>query len=352
MMNTVISGAADYMHFLFVFLLMFFAYVATGHLLLGHRMVEFAAWRGTLGYCLQIVYQREFNIAAFIAEDMFMGVLWTATFIMVVVVVMVGLFLAILFEHYSRSSHASELYPSIMSTAADRLKRFRSSNRFKPAREMMVAISKLPVNDFWTLAKLKDHFQGQISGEQLEAVWKYTKLRVKGHAKKNQMMLEFVIAHILLAIRDLREGIRFMNRKSDRYSHISQGSAPSIESSGTAYSGCFSIEEEDDAFEAMIADEDTLGNLCDPPGSMPFWLKDGVLSQLQANSTSLVENLKKFESRWKELDLADIPAYAGGRPAGPGEPVDWSEMQRARCLASKPPHMHTKFLVRTECAKL
>merc|ERR1719277_1217872 len=81
-------------------MIIFFAYAISGHVLFGRRMEEFSTFLGAFSDCFEIVMEREFPWDKFSEQDLLTSLVWVWSFTMLVVLVLVNIFLAMIFDSY------------------------------------------------------------------------------------------------------------------------------------------------------------------------------------------------------------------------------------------------------------
>jgi len=98
--TTIRRAGTDLIHLLLVFIIIFAAYASSGHILFGRRMPAFATPLGSVAALIEIVFEREFQWADFSDEHMVTAAFWIFSFVVLVVIVMVNIFLAMVLDTY------------------------------------------------------------------------------------------------------------------------------------------------------------------------------------------------------------------------------------------------------------
>eukprot|EP00927_Polykrikos_kofoidii_P024480 TRINITY_DN22253_c0_g2_i1.p1 TRINITY_DN22253_c0_g2~~TRINITY_DN22253_c0_g2_i1.p1 ORF type:complete len:1018 (+),score=116.90 TRINITY_DN22253_c0_g2_i1:254-3055(+) len=99
-LNTIRKASMDLFHLLVVILIIFAAYAVSGHVLFGRRMEEFSTFEGAFAVCFQIVMERQYNWERITDEDLYTATTWLLSFVLLLVLVFVNIFLAMLFDSY------------------------------------------------------------------------------------------------------------------------------------------------------------------------------------------------------------------------------------------------------------
>merc|ERR1719316_1004378 len=110
------DSMTDLFHLLLVGIVIFIAYVIAGHILFGKRIEEFSTVEGALAYTMQILLQREFDFQRLSMEDFWTVCIWVYTFVILVVLVLVNIVLAMIFDTYGEVRANVNDKDSIIST--------------------------------------------------------------------------------------------------------------------------------------------------------------------------------------------------------------------------------------------
>eukprot|EP00928_Gymnodinium_smaydae_P077119 TRINITY_DN602_c0_g4_i1.p1 TRINITY_DN602_c0_g4~~TRINITY_DN602_c0_g4_i1.p1 ORF type:complete len:1061 (-),score=238.28 TRINITY_DN602_c0_g4_i1:127-3309(-) len=99
-LNTVQKASTDLLHLFVVSLVIFCAFAASGHLLFGRRIPEFATFESAFSDCFEIVMEREYQWEEFTTQDTLTSTIWIWSLVFLVTLVFVNIFLAIVFDSY------------------------------------------------------------------------------------------------------------------------------------------------------------------------------------------------------------------------------------------------------------
>eukprot|EP00929_Paragymnodinium_shiwhaense_P035534 TRINITY_DN19165_c0_g1_i1.p1 TRINITY_DN19165_c0_g1~~TRINITY_DN19165_c0_g1_i1.p1 ORF type:complete len:879 (-),score=211.28 TRINITY_DN19165_c0_g1_i1:291-2927(-) len=99
--NTLAATSVDLLHFFIVFLPTFLAYVISGNLIFGRRMQEFSTISASIGECFKIVIENEFDWVRLSEENYWTTLIWSWSFLLVVVIIMLNMVLAIILDIYN-----------------------------------------------------------------------------------------------------------------------------------------------------------------------------------------------------------------------------------------------------------
>jgi hypothetical protein len=116
--NTVLRSLPDVAHFLIVLLLVFFAYSVAGMFLFGHRMLIFSELKFALFSCFLIMLGN-FDFAELSEEHLFSACIWFFTFMIIVALIMLNMFLAIIMDIYTEVKMVAADQEPIWTQAAD-----------------------------------------------------------------------------------------------------------------------------------------------------------------------------------------------------------------------------------------
>jgi hypothetical protein len=89
------------MHFLVVFSPTFFAYAICGHFLFGRRLEDFSTVHGSIGVCLRIAFENEYEWLQLSHEFYSTAAVWSWTYLIFVVFVMINMVIAIVLDVYN-----------------------------------------------------------------------------------------------------------------------------------------------------------------------------------------------------------------------------------------------------------
>mmetsp|Transcript_19859 Transcript_19859/g.34513 ORF Transcript_19859/g.34513 Transcript_19859/m.34513 type:complete len:1023 (-) Transcript_19859:45-3113(-) len=207
-LNTIRKATSDLMHLLIVFTIIFLGYAVSGHLLFGRRMHEFATFSGSFARCFQIVMERQYPWARFTSEDQWTATLWVWSFLVLIVLVLVNIFLAMLFDTYGEVRASGGNTATLWQTTKIVLEHSRRLCRCKSARygtawvanrEIIQAVKTMQ-SDVVTPWMVMDCFPG-ISVRQVNYLFNLAKNRFETSLlQSSKSSLPAVIASMLLGV--------------------------------------------------------------------------------------------------------------------------------------------------------
>mmetsp|Transcript_124512 Transcript_124512/g.346636 ORF Transcript_124512/g.346636 Transcript_124512/m.346636 type:complete len:1078 (-) Transcript_124512:96-3329(-) len=207
--NTISQGFQDLVHLFVVFAIIFASFVMAGHILFGHRMEPFASVKGSLGYCVQIVLQREYDGDTIAQENFETSTIWIWIFVILVVQVVVNIVLAMVFDNYGEVVMFITPQDTVWHTARRMWTQLRNLASWVSNHDLIITLNKLGREPI-SATRLKQLLPG-IPEEQVDHLYETAKLRLTTsvlRAKKN--ILPEAIASILINVEELRRGVRMM----------------------------------------------------------------------------------------------------------------------------------------------
>merc|ERR1719245_2285129 len=125
-----------------------------------------------MGYCLQIVFQREYNYDLMTQENLTAVTFWIVTFVVMLILIMVNLMLAMIFDSYGVVRDGVLKEQTMWNLCRRLLTQFRLQSAWSSNTDLMVKLSTLPVEDSPTLASVKMMFP-DIAETQLDIVFQH-----------------------------------------------------------------------------------------------------------------------------------------------------------------------------------
>jgi len=105
--STLQSSMVDIMHFLVVLLPTFMAYAISGCFIFGRRLEAFATFDGAIGICFKMGLEGEYEWPELSSEHYWTAALWTWTFMLLMVLLMLNMVLAIVMDVYNEFRNAA-----------------------------------------------------------------------------------------------------------------------------------------------------------------------------------------------------------------------------------------------------
>lgn len=334
--NTISQGFNDLVHLFIVFCIITISFVFMGHILFGTRMAPFSTIKGSLGYCMQIVLQREYDNDTIQEVDYFTSFLWIAAFVIIVVLVVVNIVLAMIFDNYGDVTNQITSRDTIWHTARRKWNHFRHYNSWVSNSNIIRALSKTSSSELITKQKLIQLIP-QITNEQIDELYDTVKLRlVTSVVRTKKNIVPEALAAILISVEDLRSGVRMMSKYGALEDTKPKRSASKPKPSGPVSSGGeeSDVQGEDGGETAPLsgtigaetADDQMLDE--DPniaPKVCPFWVKDGLVKHLhkrQAAMDQLFLQIQQIHTEIRKRGLGtncdEIPLEEPEQPSREG----------------------------------
>jgi hypothetical protein len=160
--KTLIDSASDLAHFMIVFCALLMAFVLVGHLLFGGRLEEFSSPNEALNTCFLFLLCFAFDG---LSADMFehggtLGLMWSWLFNLVMMVLLLNMILAIIFDVYTEVKTGAGEAPSLIQQTKDMI---QASQDHKEKKKEFVDERRRK-----TRKSLKQSFVGDGSGRVLD----------------------------------------------------------------------------------------------------------------------------------------------------------------------------------------
>lgn len=105
--STLEASLLDILHFLVVLLPTFMAYAISGCFIFGRRMEGFSTFDGAIGICFRMASEGEYEWDELSTEDYWTACLWTWTFMLLIVLLMLNMVLAIVLDVYTEMRNSA-----------------------------------------------------------------------------------------------------------------------------------------------------------------------------------------------------------------------------------------------------
>jgi len=138
--HTLESSFIDILHFLLVLLPTFVAFAISGCFIFGRRIEEFATFDGAMGMCFKLLMEGEYDWPVLSEEHWFTSVLWTWSFVVLMVLLMLNMVLGIILDVYTVMRQHSGSKETVVETVFHLLQRARHSWVWVRARQLMDAM--------------------------------------------------------------------------------------------------------------------------------------------------------------------------------------------------------------------
>jgi hypothetical protein len=283
--NTIKEATVDLIHLFFVFGIIFLAYVVSGYILFGRRLARLSTLEGSLAYTVQIVLMREFNFQELTYQDFWTVCLWVYTFVILVVLVLVNIVLAMIFDTYGEVRGQVTEGDSLVNTFVRVFNQAKYAQVWVNNRNLLIATKKLGTASI-TVNQLKSVLPG-ISTVQMTYLFDRAKSRVEAMMTKgNKNALPEAIASVLIGIAQLKDGVAEMRTGIKRNGKD--------KSKDTSSAGIPDVDDD----SAFVNDE----------SGQPKWLKDGFLPFLKKQSTFLDQAQNEIDQVATQLNTRGIGA--------------------------------------------
>lgn len=123
--STLEASVVDIVHFLIVLLPTFVAYSISGVFLFGRRMKEFSTFSSAIGVCFKMAMEGEYDWEQLSVEHYYTALIWTGTFMLLIVTLMMNMVLAIVLDIYGIKRKAAGNSETVDVTLYNLYKRFR-----------------------------------------------------------------------------------------------------------------------------------------------------------------------------------------------------------------------------------
>jgi len=261
--NTLSRSFVDLIHLFVVLGMIFMAFVMMGHVLFGRRIPEFATVKGSLGYCTQVLLQRQYDETELTEEDALTATLWIWTFLLFLVIVIVNIVLAMIFDSYTEVQSSITAQDTIWNTTVNLCRHLKSMSSWISSHDLERALNKISEETVTA-----SEFCGvcpNITDAQLQHLFQTAKLRlVTSVLRLQKNTLTEALASILLDVENLRSGIGLM--------------MPTSRNVRTSF-----WDSDDQAVLAEAAELREGG----PPVQAPCWVENGLLSHLRRRQAAM-----------------------------------------------------------------
>jgi len=337
--NTISQGFNDLVHLFIVFAIIFFAFVLMGMLLFGTRMEMFSTIKASLGYCMQIVLQRQYDNETIQQFDYFTSLLWIVSFVIIVVLVVVNIVLAMIFDNYGDIVNTITERDTIFHTFRRQWHHFRNYSTWVSNSKIIRSLSKAGRGELITKTRLMQLIP-QMTNDQIDELYDTVKLRLVTtvvRTKKN--LVPEALAAILLGVEDLRTGVRMMSyhqstEKTEPKRETKFGSRVTTGVNGfagdtttarmseypTGATGAADTEAKNEEDDHLLGDDDLI-----PPQNCPVWVQDGLMKHLNKRQNVMdqlflqIQQIRReFSRRGLGTNCDEIPIEEPEQPEREG----------------------------------
>jgi len=207
--NTLKATIIDLAHFLVVFCPSFFAFAISGNILFGRRIEQFSTVQGSIGVCLRIVFENEYEWLQ-LSEEYFYGTaVWAWSFLVVVVMIMLNMVLAIVLDIYNEVRATTDSNETVFRFISHMALQLRKFDKWVPDKDLECFFDE--ANDETQSMTVADIMEAlpHMTDEQRDMVLGACKSEMLWQAKQELVASHFLKlgASIKLSVDDASVGI-------------------------------------------------------------------------------------------------------------------------------------------------
>jgi hypothetical protein len=165
--STLQASLVDIIHFLVVLLPTFMAYAISGCFIFGRRMEEFSTFNSAMGICFKMAMEGEYDWDKLSTEHYWTAALWTWTFMLLIVLLMLNMVLAIVMDVYTEMRKNAGASETVIVTLKHFIQRIFLWRRWVSNRELLGKIEAM--NRLITREELLQNLPGMCD-RQLNAL--------------------------------------------------------------------------------------------------------------------------------------------------------------------------------------
>jgi len=224
--STLEASVVDIVHFLVVLLPTFMAYAISGCFIFGRRMETFATFDGAIGICFKMAMEGEYDWPELSTEHYWTAALWTWTFMLLMVLLMLNMVLAIVMDVYTEMRKNAGQSETVFVTIRNLVYRIYNWRRWVKHTEFL---EKLPYMNFnIRRADVVEQFPN-IPDRQLNALIYACKRESMGtHDSEHQNTMRMTMAS-KLAIDQIHEEIDQLYEAYDAATRPETDTVPTID---------------------------------------------------------------------------------------------------------------------------
>eukprot|EP00928_Gymnodinium_smaydae_P007524 TRINITY_DN1269_c0_g4_i1.p1 TRINITY_DN1269_c0_g4~~TRINITY_DN1269_c0_g4_i1.p1 ORF type:complete len:774 (-),score=78.00 TRINITY_DN1269_c0_g4_i1:368-2689(-) len=128
--GTLSKSLIDIFHFLIVLLPTFVAYAITGSLIYGRRLEEFSTFEKSIGTCFKMLLEGEFEWPQLSLEHFYTSLIWTWSFLLLLVLLMLNMVLAIIMDVYTDLRRSAGKLETVWATFGNLWQRVRNRKQW------------------------------------------------------------------------------------------------------------------------------------------------------------------------------------------------------------------------------
>eukprot|EP00929_Paragymnodinium_shiwhaense_P036927 TRINITY_DN19742_c0_g2_i1.p1 TRINITY_DN19742_c0_g2~~TRINITY_DN19742_c0_g2_i1.p1 ORF type:complete len:803 (+),score=194.52 TRINITY_DN19742_c0_g2_i1:133-2541(+) len=134
----------DIIHFFIVLIPTFMAFAVSGTFIFGHRMESFSTFSKSVGECFKMIMEGEYDWQTLSAQDWWTALLWTWSFMLLLVLLMLNMVLAILMDIYTEMRRKAGQSETVWQTLGNVYLQLRNCRHWVSNEELMEAVQYMP----------------------------------------------------------------------------------------------------------------------------------------------------------------------------------------------------------------
>lgn len=142
--STLAATTTDLFHFMLVMLPTWFGFAGAGQLIFGRRMVQFSNLTSAFCFCLQLMFEGEFDWATISSEDFTFALIWMWIYMVLMVLIMLNICLAIIMDIYAHVRTQTGETMTLWGQIAYLISRAMHFKNWVPDMELWERVSEMP----------------------------------------------------------------------------------------------------------------------------------------------------------------------------------------------------------------
>lgn len=218
----------DILHFLVVLLPTFMAYAISGCFIFGRRMEAFSTFDGAIGICFKMALEGEYDWPDLSTEHFWTASLWTWTFMLLMVLLMLNMVLAIIMDVYQEMRNNAGQSETVWQTVKNLFGRIYNWRGWVSNHKIE---KELPQMREWVSREdLLMHFPGMCDRQLNALIHACNNERDISHNEEHDGTLRMTLAS-KLAIDQIHEEIDQLYEAYDAVTHPPMDHVPTIDRS-------------------------------------------------------------------------------------------------------------------------
>lgn len=324
---------SDLLHLACVCIILAFGYAMSGHVLLGHLLPEMSTIMGSIGYCLQVIYQRQYYEEA-VTEDYYATTIWFLSMLVVFGVLLMNILIIILFEACREVRATMEAYDTLLSVLKMKARKLGLEFALVPNTGLLMLFAQFKSKDRMTFAQML-RMCPDVHPKQLQMIFRSACILSVMSRKSRQRGEEHIgkyLASLLLGLSTIRRCVRAMATNDVCRNVLSQQSEEPCASINVIAATAASMPDTSSECNRgskrtpvksgweLEKEEWTTGtpqsDLGEVPEEAPVWVQSGLLLQLRQQQEAMGELLQQLEAARDEM------RRRGLQPLGEGCDLD------------------------------